>query len=136
MRERGQKLRNIKEIAKVVLEDPLLTQREIAKKTWLWKTTVQERLQDVKTTKDDRIVWLTDDDFDIVRLAQGIIKNKLNDVKEVKNMKVTEVSSVARDSAQRYTIFRGKITDDQGGLKDIRTMSDDELVELLLRARR
>lgn len=138
MSNRADRKKNVAKVAKVIIKDPLKTQREIAKETWVSLGTANSAKREVEQswTKDDRIVGLTEDDFDIVRLAQGIIKDKLEDKKQVAKMKVTDVSSVARDSAQRYTIFRWPVTNNEWGLKDIRTMSDDELVEFLLKAKR
>lgn len=79
--------------------------------------------------KDDRIVALCEDDFSIVRIAQGIIKDKLTDPEQVAKMRAIEVSQVARDSSARYTLFVGKVTDDLWGLKEM-NLEGKTLLEL------
>lgn len=67
------------------------------------------------------------EDEEIIKLAQQAIKGKLKDPEYVKTARTTELSSVAKDSTTRFSLFRGEATDDRGGLKDPTLMSDDEL---------
>jgi hypothetical protein len=62
--------------------------------------------------KDERIIGLTDADFDIVLLCQSAMTEKLQDPEEVKRTRIVELSQVASASAARYTTFRGQITDE------------------------
>ena len=63
---------NQNKIIKEVLTNPLQSQREIAKATWLGKTTVQEHLKGLpNATKDDRIAWLLDKDLELLQLIQN-----------------------------------------------------------------
>ena len=103
---RVDKKKSIEKIAKVVIKNPRLTQREIAKETGLAKTTVQQNIQELKTTKDDRIITLTNTDFDIVILAQQRIQEKLLDDQVMNKTSIEKISTVAKDSAARYTVFR------------------------------
>jgi beta-xylosidase len=130
---RTDKKRSIAKVAKTVLFKPLLTDREIAEKTWLWKSTVNRARKDLGQagTKDDRIVWLIDTDFAIVLLAQQNIMNKLQDPEEMKKTKIGELSTVARDSAWRYTIFGGNITDDKWKMNAPLTDKQIEAIQVL-----
>ena len=131
-KERTDALKNKLKVVKSVVLNPLSTQREIAKDTWLSKTTVQEHLKELpNTTKDDRIIKITDADLKIVTLAQWIINDKLSDAEYVKTLKPTEVSSVAKDSTARYTILKGNVTDKDGWLiKDLSALSLAEIEEI------
>lgn len=110
---------------------PTATQAEIAKEAWVSQKTANKTIQKLqkKELKDDKIVGLCEADFDIVRLAQGIIKDKLTDKKQVDKMRAIEVSQVARDSSARYTLFVGKITDEMWGLKEL-NLDGKTLLEL------
>ena len=116
---RVDKAKNKSKIVKEVLKNPLQSQREIAKKVWLWKTTIQEHLQDIKTTKDDRILWVCEKDFEIVTIWQEIIKQRLQDKEEVKKMRTFEIAQTIEKSEKRYMLFKWEATDKDWWLKSI-----------------
>lgn len=116
---RTDKAKNKSKIVKEVLKNPLQSQREIAKKVWLWKTTIQEHLQDIKTTKDDRILWVCEKDFEIVTIWQEIIKQRLQDKEEVKKMRTFEIAQTIEKSEKRYMLFKWEATDKDWWLKSI-----------------
>ena len=116
---RTDKAKNKSKIVKEVLKNPLQSQREIAKKVWLWKTTIQEHLQDIKTTKDDRILWVCEKDFEIVILWQSIIAERLKDKEEVKKMRTFEIAQTIEKSEKRYMLFKWEATDKDWWLKSI-----------------
>lgn len=134
MAKRADCKRNEARLARAVLRAPLATQAELATMAWISQTTVNKHIQkiDKKQLKDDRIVWLCEDDFAIVRQAQAIIREKLSDKKQVDKMRAIEVSQVARDSAARYTLFVWPATDEAWGITNVRDMSDDELTQYIL----
>lgn len=115
---RTDKAKNKSKIAKEILKNPLQSQREIADKVWLWKTTVQEHLQDLKTTKDDRILWVCEKDFEIVTLWQEIIKARLKDKTEIEKMRTFEIAQTIENSEKRYMLFKWDATNEQWWLKD------------------
>lgn len=111
---RVDKRKNIEKVIKEKIKNPLATTREIAKKTGVSKSAVADHVQnnlDKIGQKDERIMLLTDKDFDIVKLAQQRIEEKLMDEAEMKKTRIGEISTVAKDSAARYTIFRWELTD-------------------------
>lgn len=110
---RVDKRKNVEKVAKEKLKNPLKSQREIAKETGMSLWTVNASLKEVEQiwNKDERIIALTDTDFNIVKLAQQRIQEKLNDEAEMKKTRIGEISTVAKDSAARYTIFRWDLTD-------------------------
>lgn len=53
---------------------------------------------------------------------------------EKEKMRTGEISQVAKESAARYTIFRGSITDESGGMKDteaIRSMTPQQIADYI-----
>jgi hypothetical protein len=105
---RVDKRKNLEKVAKVRLSNPRATTREVAKETGLDHSTVAKLDKQVPqiSTKDDRIITLTDTDFDIVILAQQRIQEKLADDEVMKKTSIEKISTVAKDSASRYTVFR------------------------------
>lgn len=128
---RVDKKKNLEKIAKVVVKNPRATEREIAKATGLWNWTINRLKQEVEQigAKDDRILTLTNTDFDIVILAQQRIQEKLADEAEMKKTRIGEISNVAKDSAARYTVFRWAVTDENGAMKDLTSLSIQQLEE-------
>ena len=113
---------NHNKVAKDVLLNPLKTQRDRALDLWIWKTTVQEHLQEVKTTKDDRILFITDTDLNIVEKGQKEIDRRLSESEELGKMRTVEISQVLKESTARYSLFRWSATDEQWGLKETVTI--------------
>lgn len=120
-RERTDKLKNKAKIAKEILLNPLQTQREIAKKTKVWKSTANRVISDMgqNGTKDDRILGITDKDLEIVTLAQAEIHRRMWDAKELKKMRTYEIAQTAEKSERRYQIFRWDITNKEWWLDNI-----------------
>lgn len=108
---------NHNKVVKDVLLNPLKTQRNRAEDLWLGKTTIQEHLLEVKATKDDRIISITDTDLWIVTVGQREIERRLNDKDEVEKMRTVEISQVIKESTARYSLFRWSATDNEWGLK-------------------
>lgn len=119
---RTDKAINHNKIAKDVLLNPLKTQRDRAEDLWLWKTTIQEHLLEVKTTKDDRILSITDTDLNIVEKGQKEIDRRLSESEELGKMRTVEISQVLKESTARYSLFRWSATDKDGGLKGIESI--------------
>ena len=81
---RSDKKDSLLKVADVVLNDPLLSQRDIAEKTWLWLGTVNRAINDLEQvgTKSDDIMKVCQTDFEIVQLWQKIINVRLRDKTE------------------------------------------------------
>jgi len=128
---RVDKRKNLEKIAKVVVSKPRATEREIAKETGLSNWSVNNLKKEVEQiwAKDDRIITLTNTDFDIVILAQQRIQEKLADEEEMKKTRIGEISTVAKDSAARYTVFRWAITDEKWAMRDLTTLTIAQLEE-------
>lgn len=114
---RADKLKNQTAIIKEIIKDPMQSQREIADKLWIGKTTVQEHLQEIpKATKTDRIEKILDKDLSIVDLALEEIERRIKEEKE--KMTTRDMISAADVSAKRYSLLKGTATDKDWWLKE------------------
>lgn len=128
--ERKDKLKNKAKIVKAVLNNPLDTQEKIAKTAWVNKSTVSRQLNEMQqtATKDDRIIWLTDKDFEIMLKIQAEKFRRLEEEKEQLNN--NDIDKWDNSAAKRYTLFRWSATDEKGWLKNtVKWMTDDELMK-------
>jgi len=107
---RVDKRKNIEKIAKVVLENPLATEREIAKESWLSNWSVNNLKKEVEQiwAKDDRIITLTDWDREQQQTIQRIKNQRLQDPDKISNK---DLNSREEFAMKRYTLFRGNATD-------------------------
>ena len=117
---RADKKTNIAKVVKAKLKNPLATRDKIAKLAWVSQWTTSNVLSELDKTwrKDDRIVWITDKDLEIVNLWQAEIYRRLWNAEELKNMRTVEISQVIRENTARYNLFRWTATDSQWWLKD------------------
>ncbi len=121
---RVDKAKNIAKVDKILIEKPLLTQREIAEEAEVGLWTVNRIRQELERngTKDERILWITDTDLSILTIGQREIERRLNDKVEVEKMRTVEISQVIKESTARYSLFRWNATDNEWGLKETVTI--------------
>ena len=120
-KERSDKLKNRAKVIKATLQNPLKSQREIAKETWVNAATVcrnQKEMQQT-ATKDDRIVGICDKDLEIITKWQQEIMKKLSNPKAVQKMRMGEISTALAESTRRYTLLRWNATDENGWIKQV-----------------
>lgn len=131
-RPRADSQKNKKAVVLAVAKNPTASTRELAKIAGVSKWTVSNKLGELGQVKDEAILWICDQDLKIVKLAQWIILNKLQDEQTVAKMKASEISSVAEASAKRYSLFRWSATDASWWLNNpMETMSDADLLLLI-----
>ena len=118
---RADKATNIANVAKELLENPLQTERQIADTLWVNHTTVNRAKQELQQTapKDDRIVWLTDRDFDLMKVIQ---QEKFARLQEPENVNNNDLDKWENTAVKRYSLFRWSATDEQWGLKETVTI--------------
>jgi len=118
---RSDKKTSLAKVAKTVLMNPLDTERDIAEKAWVSNWTAHNMIKELEQTwaKDPRIVWLTDKDFELMEKIQKIKFDRLNKPEEVNNRDIDTWENTAN---KRYTIFRGKATDEGGWLNNIESI--------------
>jgi hypothetical protein len=69
--------------------------------------------------KDDRILWVCEDDFTIVKLTQ---KETIRRLHSPEKESFSDIIRAWTESTKRYTIFKWEITDNSGGMKGTLTM--------------
>lgn len=129
------KKRNIDKIAAAILANPLATVREIAEMTGISKSTVAEHIKSDEVglagAKDDRIISLTDKDYNILEKIQEIKLSKLTTKPE--DISNSDIDKRDNTATKRYSLFRWDATDKEWGLKNnIKELSDDELLSKIL----
>jgi len=122
--QRKDKLKSKAKVIKSRLKDPLKTTREVKAETGMSHMTVARRDKELlqSVTKDDRIIWICEEDIEIVKLAQAKMKNIIKNMdtsKETEKVKARDLSAIAKESSARYSIFMGDRTDDKGWEKII-----------------
>ena len=103
--------KNVAKIAKARLENPTDTTREIEEKTWIDHSTVSridKQLQQI-ATKDDRIIWLTDKDFEIQNLVQWETVRRLTTKPE--EIRDPDLVRFWEFAMKRYQLFRWEATE-------------------------
>lgn len=125
--------KNVVKVIKERLNNPLDTTREVAERIWIDHSTVSRIDKELQqaATKDDRIVWLCETDFEIVQIWQKIIKERLQDKEEVAKMRTFEVAQTIEKSEKRYMIFKWPITNPDWWLKWLSEYTDSELMRLM-----
>ena len=127
-------------VSAALLNNPLGSVREIAAEAGTHHKTVENLLPEIRQSspaKDPRILSITDTDLEILTLGQREISRRMKTAEELEKMRTVEISSVAKESAARYTIFRGAATDNEGALKDtaaIKSMNPQEIADYIKQA--
>lgn len=113
------KAKKVSSVTKELLENPLQTVREVAEKTGVSKSSVASYIQedlDKLGLKDDRILWLTDKDFELMKQIQEVKFKRLQEDEQINNNDLDKWENTA---VKRYSLFRWSATDKDGGLKQI-----------------
>lgn len=131
MIERKDKVKNKAKITKEILNDPLKTQREIAKDAWVWLWTVNRTVKELEQTgtKDPRIIGICDTDLDIVTLWQEELLRRLQEAPD--KMSTRDIVSTMDTWTKRYTIFKWDITDSEWWMKN--TITEEQRQALIER---
>ena len=118
-------------IAKEFLENPLQTLREVEEKTWISRTTVWDVKNNLDKIwqKDDRIITLTEEDFELMLSIQQEKKRRLNEEKEKINN--TDIDKWEQTATKRYSLFRWNITNKEWWIQSLSDLSDLELLKLI-----
>ena len=119
MEERADKKKNIDKVVASLVKDPLQTEQQIARDTWISQSAVNRAKKEVGKNglKDDRIMNLTDKDFDLMKSIQKEKTKRLKEeTKEISNLDIDRWENTA---TKRYSLFRWKATDNEWWAKDI-----------------
>ena len=132
---RSDKKKNIDKVVASLTKNPLQSEHEIAKNTWIGKSTVNRAKQEMGKNggyiiKDDRIINLTDKDFELMQKIQVRKFERMDD----KNKPVDDnnINQWDKEAKARYALFRWDATDKKWGLKNTtKEMSTDDLIRQL-----
>jgi hypothetical protein len=118
-KERVDKTKNKIKVIRELLKNPLQTEREIAKKTNIWKSTSNRLRKEIGQigTKSNIIDEIIKNDADIVKLTQAEISKRIK--KDPTKVSTRDLISAWDVSAKRYSIFKWDITDKEWWLKSI-----------------
>lgn len=115
---RVDKKKNVSKISKELLKNPLQTERELAEKTWVSKTTAHNIIWELDQIwpKDPKVVLLTDKDFDMMIKIQD---EKFKRLEKPENINHNDLDKWENTATRRYTLFRWDATDEKWWLKNI-----------------
>lgn len=105
-------------VIKEIIKDPTLSQRDIAKKTWIPKSTVAFHSKDIgQNGAESKIIdTIIANDMDIVTLWQSLLVKRMQKTPE--KLSTKDIISATDTWARRITIFKWDVTKDDWWLKD------------------
>lgn len=101
-----------------IISDPLASQRTLAKKAWVSKTSIQRHTKELDQTGPLKIKAIEDiiqKDVDIVNVWQDIILKRMIDTPD--KVSTRDIINASDTSAKRYALFKWKATDEEWGLE-------------------
>ena len=108
---RKDKLKNKSEVAKALLKNPTLTEREVAKVAWVSPSTAHEHIKDFEQSQAegkimDRILSKDDEIIELVNsLTFDHIKAKVDNKEQLESVEVKILWDLANNSTKRKAIF-------------------------------
>lgn len=130
-RTRWDKINNISKVASVVMKNPNLTQRQIAEQAWVSVSNVNDKLNILEQygKKNTSIINICKKDLQIVDLWQKELLRRLS--KNPDKMWTRDIVAAMDTGTKRYTIFKGDITDNEWGMKQL--LNPEQINKLLSR---
>ena len=115
---RVDKAKNLSKVAKEFVINPLQTEREVAKKTWLGKWTINNLKKELGQiwAKSEDILKICSKDFEIVQKVQ---EETLRRLQNSKRESFSDIIRAWAESTKRYTLFKWEATDPNWWLKDL-----------------
>lgn len=129
---RVDKRKNVGKVAEVLAKNPNKTEKELVKETWLWKGTVHRAKKEVEKSgvKDETIAYIVGASKARMKKAQAYFDRFLDESlarDELDNDKSKIIKDIIKDDLARITVLWGSVTDDEGGLKDLTTLTIQEI---------
>lgn len=113
--------KNLKKVASAYLQDPMATEREIAKRSGVSAGTAHRMLSKLEQggviERNDAIIAIESSDVEIVLRSQCLILEKMKDEDQSKKMSIVDLSTTSQVSQKRYSVLSGDVTNEDGGLK-------------------
>lgn len=127
--------KNKDKVVVAYLKDPTKSEPEIAKETWVAKSTVHDiKAKSGEIGKDEKIVEICEKDMEIITKANLIAERFLDDVlskDELDRADVEQSRKNAETSTRRYSLFVGNATDGKGWLNVMKDLSTEELLKMI-----
>lgn len=122
-KERVDKIKNKAKVIAKVIANPLATEREIAKETWLWNWTIHNHLKELEQNwaKSQAIEKIIEQDAKIVNIAQSILVSRMENTPD--KVSTRDLISASDISAKRYSIFKWEATNKEWWLKEIKNIT-------------
>jgi len=139
MIERKDAKRNLWKVAKEVLKNPYIKQRDIAKKANISLWNVNDKLERLEQIENSNVIdKICEQDKEIMDLVNWIsiikikqVKNKIeNYSEEVSINEVKTLADIAEKSTRRYTLFKWDVTNKDWWLKSTKELDNTPLEEL------
>lgn len=126
-RKRKDSINNEAKVISAIIKSPLKTQRELAKETGVSKTTIHNKLNNLDHTidKSPSIEEICATDIESVKLGQAILLKRLKETPE--DLRVREIVDITAESTKRYTLFKGKATDEFWWLNSLNELPIEDL---------
>lgn len=117
--KRADKKANIDKITAWLVKDPLASERKLAKMAWVSPSTAHISKKEIEQSqaKDERIISLTDKDFELMQIIQKRKFDRMEDKDDPVND--SDVNNWDKSAQARYSLFRWDATDEKWGIKDI-----------------
>ena len=128
---------NMGKVAEVVAENPNLPMRDIMYKTWLSLWTVHNTTKELEKmwTKDETIAFIVGKSKERLKKVQAYFDRYLDESlskEKLGNDETKIITNIVKDDLARITVLWGTITDEEGGLKQIESMKDEDLHTYIL----
>lgn len=125
---RVDKRKNIWKVAEVIIENPNKTEREIAKETWIWKSTVNRAKEELGQTgaKDPTIAYIVWSAKLRIERVSGIFDRRIDQIEEKKKLENKDIAlakDIVKDDMARVSILWWDATDDEWWLKSIQEIT-------------
>lgn len=117
---------NIAKVTNALLHNPLATEREVAEIAWVSNGTAHNTIKEIEQNwaKSEKIEAIATKDISIIELWLKEIERRLRDSEELKEMRTVEISQVIKENTARYTLFKGKATDENWGINASQILLD------------
>jgi len=129
--KRADKKKNLDKTTASLVKNPLQSEREIAKDIWVSRSTAHIMKKEIEQSqaKDDRIVNLTDKDFELMQKIQARKFVRMDDLETP--VDDTNLNNWDREAKARYSLFRWDITGKDWGMKNTMAQyTDEELLNI------
>lgn len=121
---------NVAKVTNVLLHNPLATEREVAEIAWVSNWTAHNTIKEIEQNwaKSEKIEAIATKDISIIEMYQDLSIYTFSKLKkwieedpkfQVSIWSLKDLSIIAKESTARYTLFKGKATDENGWMNSI-----------------